>query len=66
MAQLVKNLPAMQEESACSAGELGSIPELGRSLEKGKATHSSVLAWEIPWTEEPGGLQSIGLQENQT
>ena len=42
------------------------IPVLGRSLEKGKATHSSVLAWEIPRTEEPGGLQSIGLQENQT
>ena len=38
--QLVKNLPAMQEESACSAGKLGSIPGLGRSLEKGKATHS--------------------------
>ena len=34
------------------------------SLEKGKATPSSVLAWEIPWTEEPGGLQSMGLQES--
>ena len=38
---------------------MGSIPGLGRSLE---ATHSSILAWRIPWTEELGGLQSIGLQ----
>ena len=36
------------------------------SLEEGTATLSSILAWRIPWTEEPGGLQSIGLQENQT
>ena len=34
----------------------------GNSLEEGMATHSSILAWRIPWTEEPGGLQSIGLQ----
>ena len=34
-------------------------------LEKGMATHSSTLAWEIPWTEEPGGLQSMGLQKRQ-
>ena len=40
----------------------GSIPGLGRSPEKGMATHSSVLAWRIPWTEECGGLQSMGLQ----
>ena len=38
------------KESACNAGELGSIPGLGRSLEKGKVTHSSMLAWRIPWT----------------
>ena len=38
------------KESACNAGDLGSIPGLGRSLEKGTATHSSVLAWRIPWT----------------
>ena len=37
------------KESACSAGDLGSIPGLGRSLEKGKATHSGILAWRIPW-----------------
>ena len=39
----------MVKKSACSAGDLGSIPGLGRSLEKGKATHSSILAWRIPW-----------------
>jgi len=38
------------------------IPGLGRSLEKEMATHSSTLAWRIPWTEEPGGLQSMGSQ----
>ena len=42
--------------SACSAGDLGSIPGLGRSPEKEMATHSSTLAWEILWTEEPGRL----------
>ena len=47
---------------AFSVGNLGLIPESGRSLEKEMATHSSILAWEIPWTEEPGGLQSMGPQ----
>ena len=42
--------------------DVGSIPGLGRSLEVGMATHSSILAWRMPWTEEPGGLQSIGSQ----
>ena len=50
------------KESACNAGDLGSIPELGRSLEKEMATHSSVLAWRIPGKGEPGRLPSIGLQ----
>ena len=50
------------KESACGAGDSGSIPGLGRSLEKGMATHSSILAWRTPWTEEPGRLQSMGLQ----
>ena len=50
------------KESACSAEDLGSIPGSGRSLEKGMTTHSSILAWRIPWTEEPGGLQSMELQ----
>ena len=48
--------------SACSAGDSGLTPGLGRSSEKEMATHSSTLAWKIPWTEEPGRLQSMGLQ----
>ena len=57
MAQTVK-------ESAYSAGDVGSI--LGREdpMEKEIATHSSILAWRIPWTEKPGGLQSIGSQKS--
>ena len=55
MAQTVKNLPAMQDTQ---------VRSLGREdpLEKGVATHSSVLAWRIPWTEEPSRLQSMGSQ----
>ena len=49
-------------ESACNVGDPGSIPESGRSPGMGMATHSSILAWRIPWTEEPGGLQLMGLQ----
>ena len=52
----------MIKESACNVGDLGSTHGSGRSLEKGMATHSSILAWRIPWTEELGGLQSMGLQ----
>ena len=48
--------------SAYNAGDLSSIPGSGRSLEKEMATHSSALAWKIPWTEEPGRLQSTGSQ----
>ena len=48
--------------SACNARDLGSIPRSGRSLEKEMSTHSSTLAWKIPWAEEPGGLQSMGPQ----
>ena len=55
VAQLVKNLPAMQETWVRSLGWKD-------SLEKGKAIHSSILAWRIPWTEEPGRLQSMGPQ----
>jgi len=51
----VKNLPAVWETWVQSLG-------LEEPLEEGMATHSSILAWRIPWTEEPGGLQSIGLQ----
>ena len=55
MAQVVKHLPAMQKTW---------VRSLGREdpLEKEMATHSSTLAWKIPWTEEPGGLQSTGMQ----
>ena len=49
------------KESTCNAGDPGSILGSGRPLEKGMATHSSIIAWRIPWTEEPGGLQSMGL-----
>ena len=48
------------------AANAGLIPGLRRSLEKEMATNSSILAWEIPWTEEPGGLQSMGLQKTRT
>ena len=54
------------KESACNAGDPGSIPELGRSPGEGMAIHSSILAWRIPWTEEPGGLQSVGHKESDT
>ena len=55
MAQIVKNLPAMWETRLPSLS-------LEDPLEKGMVTHSSILAWKIPRTEEPGGLQSIGSQ----
>ena len=54
-----KNLPV-------NVGDTGSIPGWEDLLEKGMATHSSILAWRIPWTEEPGGPQSLGLQELDT
>ena len=50
------------KESACNTGDPGSTPGSGGSLEKEMGTHSSILAWKIPWTEEPGRLQSMGLQ----
>ena len=50
------------KESACNAEDPGSIPGSGRLLKKGMATHSSILAWRIPLTEGPGGLQSVGSQ----
>ena len=55
MAQMVKNLPAMQENWVQSLGQED-------ALEKGMDTHSSILAWTIPWTDEPGRLQSVWLQ----
>ena len=59
VAQSVKNLPAMQETWVRSLG-------WEDALEKEMATHSSILAWEILWTEEPGGLQCMGSQESNT
>ena len=59
VAQTVKNLPAMQETWVQSLG-------WEDPLDKGMAMHSSILAWRIPRTEEPGGLQSMGLQELNT
>ena len=53
------------KDSACNAEDAGSIPGLGRSLEEGMAAHSSVLAWRIPWTEEPVGY-SPGVTHSQT
>ena len=47
------------KNSSAKAGDVGLIPEPGKSLEKEMATHSSVLAWEIPWMEEPGALTTV-------
>ena len=58
MAQTVKNVPATRETWVQSLGQED-------PLEKGTATHPSILAWRIPWTEEPGGLQPMGLQRVQ-
>ena len=58
MAQTVKNLPAMEKTWVRSVGQED-------PLEKGMATHSSILAWRIPLTEEPGRLQSMGSQKSQ-
>ena len=55
MAQMVRNLPAMQKTHVRSLGQED-------PLEKEMATHSSILAWRIPWTEEPGRLQAMGSQ----
>ena len=52
---MVKNLPAMQKIQVQSLSQ-------GDPLKEGMTSHSNILAWEIPWTEEPGGLQSMGLQ----
>ena len=56
---MVKNLPAMRETQIQSLG-------WDDPLEKGRATHFSVLAWRIPYTDEPGGLQADGVTESQT
>ena len=53
---------AQMAKNACNAGDPGLIPGSGRSPGERNATHSSILAWRIPWTGEPDGLQSVGLQ----
>ena len=55
---MIKNLPA----NAGDTKDVGSIPGQEDPLKKEMATHSSILAWKIPWTKEPGGLQSMGSQ----
>ena len=62
MAPWQKNLPAMQETQEMWVLSLGREDPLKKEM----ATHSSILAWEIPWTEEPGGLQSMGVAKSQT
>ena len=57
--QMVRNLPAMQETQVGSLGQKD-------PLEKEMTTHSSILAWKNRWTEDPGGLESIGSQKSQT
>ena len=59
IAQSVKSLPAVQDTRVQFLGQED-------PLEKEMATHSSIFAWRIPWTEEPGGLQSMGSQESDT
>ena len=61
----LRNFPGGSEvkASVSNAGDLGLIPGSGRSLEKETATHSSILAWRIPWMEEPVRLQSMGSQK---
>ena len=53
------------KESACNVGEQSSIPESENSFEKGMPTHSSILAWRTPWTEESGVLQSMRSQQSR-
>ena len=62
VAQWVKILPIMQDTQETQVR----FPGWGDPLEEGMTTHSSILAWEIPWTEEPNGLQSVGSQKNRT
>ena len=61
VAQMIKNLPAMWENSAMRETWVQSLGQ-EESLEEEMATHSKVLVWRVPWTEEPGGLPSMGSQ----
>ena len=62
MVPVVRNLPAKVED----IGDAGSFPGSGKFPEEGMITHSSILAWRIPWAEKPGGLQSMGSKELDT
>ena len=68
MTKVKRSFPgtSVGNESACSTGDPGSIPRLARPLEKKMASHSSILAWRIPWTEEPGELQSMGSESKRS
>ena len=62
-------MSCLTKDSTCNgrdSGVIGSIPGPEDPLEEGTATHCSILAWRIPWTEEPGGLQSMGSQRDTT
>ena len=64
---MVKNLPTnLIDASSISVGDAGLIPGWEHPLEKEMATHSGILAWRISWTENPGGLQTMGLQKSLT
>ena len=54
------------KESACNVGDLGLIPGSGRSPGEWNGHPSSILTWRIPWTKDPGGLQSLGITKSQT
>jgi len=62
MTAMLFHIGSYGKASACNVGDPGSIPGSGRSPGEGNGYHSSTLAWKIPWTEEPGRLQSMGLQ----
>ena len=64
VAQLVKNPPTIQETS-CNAGDPGSSLGQEDPLEKGMATHPSILAWRIPWTEEPDAVYGVAKSQTQ-
>ena len=57
---------SVDKESSYTAGDPGSIPGWEDPLKKEMATHSSILAWEVPWREEPGGLRSVRVSKSQT
>ena len=66
MSREIWGLSSVGKESACNAGDPGLIPGSGRPPGEGNGNHSENLTWRIPWTEEPGGLQSMGPEELDT